>query len=553
MLFLREILLLAVILSVCWETGDNSCGVECDEFQRGLPQPTCYIRDDGTSTDCRISTPIEDTEIRRLGSFDKLTLMLDLQKRVNRLHIDNSNSYFYNPLKVSTFRFHRKITSLIISNFTIHPGMLVLLPNLKFLRMGSVSFEYFPYLAGANRLTYLSIYSFDIPSTTNSILGGHLSGLTRLKHLYLSPTQYINTTDQSFTGLTALTYLYIESFHIPNPVTTLSPFVRLRKLRLHSCELTDMSFLTRTPSLYGLTYLDLGSNLITRIQPGIFSGYTNLEYLLLYSNRIAQLECGAFTGLNNLEILYLISNPIQNICFTAFKGLESLAGLNLGATSLTSLSSRMFEYLHSLRYIYLSDTPLHCDCNLQWLSRVQHNFGLVSIRAVCASPSEHINKAATNLSTYNYNCTQDLSYQCFNRSISCPSGTSCQDTLDTYLCVCQQEGDLFVRSLNRCVSSEEISNGLLRLGATTPTSATSPTSTSPTSTSPTSTSPTSTSPTSTSPTSTSPTATSPTATSPTATCPSCPTSTCATCPTATCPSCPTTTCPTCPTTAAPTF
>ena len=533
MLFLREILLLAVVLCVCWETGHTSCGVECDEFQRGLAQPTCYLRDDGTSTDCRISTPIEDTEIRRLGSFDKLTLMLDLQKRVNRLHIVNSNSYYTNQLEVSTFRFHRKITSLTISNFTIHPGMLDLVPNLKFLRMGSVSFEYFPYLAHANRLTYLSIYKIDIPSTTPRILaGGHLSGLTRLKYLSLYPgRQYINTTDQSFTGLTALTYLYIESFHIPNPVTTLSPLVRLRKLRLHSCELTDISFLTRTPSLYGLTYLDLGYNLITRIQPGIFSGYTNLEYLLLYSNRIAQLECGAFTGLSNLEILYLISNPIQNICFTAFKGLESLAGLYLRYTSLTSLSSRMFEYLYSLKSIYLSDTPLHCDCSLHWLSRVQHNFGLY-IYASCASPSEHINKAATDLSIYNYNCTQDLSYQCFNRSISCPSGTSCQDTLDTYLCVCQQEGDLFVRSLNRCVSREELSNGMLRLGATTPTSATSPTSTSPTSTSPTATSPSATCPTSTC-----------------ATCPSCPTSTCATCPTATCP---TATCATCPTTAAPT-
>ena len=526
MLFLREILLLAVVLCVCWKTGDNSCGVECDEFQRGLAQPTCYLRDDGTSTECRISLSYPNTEIQRIGSFDKLTIVLDLQTRVNKLNMYSmyySYSYRYHQktnyrLEVSAFKFHRKITSLTISNFIIHPGMLVLLPNLKFLRMDSVSFEYFPYLAHANRLTYLSIYSFDIPSTTPRILGAHLSGLTRLKYLSLYPNrQYINTTDQSFTGLTALTYLYIESFHIPNPVTTLSPLVRLRKLRLHSCELTDMSFLTRTPSLYRLTYLDLGSNLITRIQPGIFSGYTNLEYFLLYSNRIAQLECGAFTGLSNLLLLHLYSNPMQNICFTAFKGLESLAGLNLRYTSLTSLSSRMFEHLHSLRYIEIYGTPLHCDCSLQWLSSVHHNFGLY-IYASCASPSEHINKAATDLSIYNYNCTQDLSYQCFNRSISCPSGTSCQDTLDTYLCVCQQEGDLFVRSLNRCVSSEEISNGLLRLGATTPTSATSPTSTSPTS------------------------------TSPTATCPSCPTSTCATCPSCPTSTCPTATCPSCPTT-----
>ena len=371
MLFLKEILLLAVVLCVCWETGDNSCWVDCDESQRRLARPTCYLRDDGTSAFCGISLSYSNTDLRALESFDKLTLVLDLQKRVNVLDMYNYISDSYNnPLKVSTFRFHRKITSLKISNFKINPGMLDLLPNLKFLRMGSVSFEYFPYLAHANRLTYLSIYRFDIPSTTNSILGGHVSGLTRLKHLYLSPSQYMNTTDQSFTGLTSLTYLYLRSFHILNPVTTLSPLVRLWDLRLRKCRLTDISFLTRTPYLYGLTYLELNNNLITRIQPGIFSGYTNLEYLLLYSNRIAQLECGAFTGLSNLKYLYLSSNPIQNICFTAFKGLESLAGLNLRSASLTYISSRMFEYLLSLRYIEIYGTPLHCNCSLQWLSRV---------------------------------------------------------------------------------------------------------------------------------------------------------------------------------------
>ena len=498
MLFLREILLLAVVLCVCWETGDTRCGVECDESQRGLPLPTCYLRDDGTSTECRIDIRNTDTEMRTLGNFDKLTLVLDLQTRVNRLRVYN---YISSQLKVSAFRFHREITSLTIQyrNIQIHPGMFFLLPDLKYLRIYSVFSEYFPYFAYTNRfLTHLFILGFDIPSANSRILaGGHVSGLTRLKLLYLSPNQYINTTDQSFTGLTALTTLYLRISHIPNPVTTLSPLVRLRQLWLHNCRLTDISFLTRTPYLYGLTYLLLNNNLITRIQPGIFSGYTNLVNLHLHSNRLVQLECGTFTGINNLKYLDLGSNPIQNICFTAFKGLESLTGLYLQSTSLTSLSSRMFEYLYSLRYIWLSSTPLHCDCSLQWLSRVQHNFSLTLDNARCSSPSEHINKLATDLSIYR-ECTRDLSYQCFNRSISCPSGTSCQDTLDTYSCVCQQEGDLFVRSLNKCVSSEEMSSALLRLGGTTPKSAT------------------------------------------------CPTSTCATCPITTCP---TATCPTCPTTA----
>ena len=457
MLFLREILLLAVVLCVYWETGDTRCGVKCFESQRG---PTCYLRDDGTETECDVSLRNSDTEIQTLGNFDKLTLMFDLQTRVNSLRIHN---HIIILLKVNTFRFHNELTSFALhdGNNQISPGMFFLIPNLKYLRMSSVFFEYFPYFGHANRfLTFLYIYEFNIPSTTTrNLRGGHVSGLTGLKYLSLSPSQYMNTTDQSFTGLTALTFLLMQRFHIPNPVTTLSFLVRLRTLLLYRCELTDVSFLTRTSSLYGLTSLTLSYNNITRIQPGIFSNYTNLVRLYSHSNKLSQLECGTFTGMNNLKFLDLNYNPIENICFTAFKGLESLARLYLSSTSLTSLSSRMFEYLPSLEYIYLTSTPLHCDCCLQWLSRVHHNFSLVSIRAVCASPLEHINKPATDVSIYR-DCTQDLSNQCFNRSISCPSGTSCQDTLDTYSCVCQQEGDLFVRSLNRCVSSISIRNCL---------------------------------------------------------------------------------------------
>ena len=412
MLFLREILLLAVVLCVCWETGDNSCGVECDASQRGLALPTCYLRDDGTSSFCGISLCNTDTEIRTLGNFDKLTLMLDLQTRVSSLYL-----YCYTSecqLKVGTFRFHMELTSLILycRNIHINPGMFFFLPNLKFLQMSYVFFDYFPYFARANRLlTYLFISEFDIPSTTPRILtGAHVSGLTGLKYLSLTSDQYMSTTDQSFAGLTALTHLFMQRFHFPNPVTTLSPLVRLRKLRLKRCELV-------------------------------------------------LLECGLFTGLSNLKYLWLDNNPIQDICFTALQGLASLTELSLESTPLTSLSSRMFEYLPSLKTIDLTDTPLHCDCSLQWLSRVHHNFSLTIDNARCASPSEHINKRATDLPIYR-DCTQDLSYQCFNRSISCPSGTSCQDTLDTYSCVCQQEGDMFVRSLNRCVSRISIINCL---------------------------------------------------------------------------------------------
>ena len=516
MLFPKDILLL-VILCICWETGDTSCQIECDQSQIRLTEPTCYLRDDGTNTECGISVSGSDTAIRTLRSFDRISIMLDLQTRVRELYIYN---YIDNKLKVSTFKFHTEITSLRLyyRNMQINPGMFLLLPNLKHLHMYSVYFVYFPYFAHTNRfLTSLDIFLFDISSPYPHILTrDHISGLSQLKYLVLYPTQYINTTDQSFSGLTALTYLYTGNLNIPNPINTLSPLVRLKELYIYSNGLTDISFLTQTPFLYGLTNLGFDHNLITQIPAGIFSNYANLVILNLYENSLIQLESEVFRGLSNLEILNLNSNPIQNISLTAFKGLESLWKLSLQDTSLTSLSSRMFEYLPSLVLIVL-DVPLHCHCSLQWMPKVHHSFNLRLSNAVCVSPSEHRDKLATDPSIYT-ECIQDLSYQCFNRSVSCPTGSYCQDTLDTYTCVCEQEGYAFIRNLNKCVSSEDINNGLQKLNtntcATCPASATCPTTTS-------------------------------------ATCPSCPTTTSATCPScASCATCPASaTCPSCPTVA----
>ena len=505
MLFPKDILLL-VTLCVCWETGDTSCQIECDPSQIGLTEPTCYIRDDGTNTECRISVSSSDTAIRILGSFDKLTIMIDLQTRVRGSSI--TNNIDNNKLKVGTFKFHTEINSfrLYYRNIQIHPGMFFLLPNIRYLHMVSVYFVYFPYFAHTNSfLTHLHIHQFDISSPSPHILTrDHVIGLSQLKVLWIYPTQYINTTDQSFSCLTALTLLYTKNLHFPNPINTVSPLARLRILVFQSSGLTDISFLTQTPSLYGLTILGFIHNLITQIPAGIFSNYANLADLNLYDNSLIQLESDLFKGLSNLEILSLDSNPIQNISLTAFKELKSLRELSLYSTSLTSLSSRMFEYLPSLVDISLYSTPLHCDCSLQWIPKVHQSFNLYLSRAVCVSPSEHRDKLATDPSIYT-ECIQDLSYQCFNRSVSCPTGSYCQDTLDTYTCVCEQEGYTFIRNLNKCVSSEDINNLLQMLN---------------------------------------------TKTSPTATCPSCPTTTSATCPScstttyATCASC--TTCASCP-------
>ena len=140
MLFLREVLLV-VLLSVCWETGHASCQIECEESQRGLSQPTCYLRDDGTGTSCSKRVDRRDEAIQSLGSFDKLSIFFDFQTRVESLDISCSSDI---KLELNTFRFHFQISSLSLDGIaTLWHVILTAKPQistyiLRFLRLFSL-------------------------------------------------------------------------------------------------------------------------------------------------------------------------------------------------------------------------------------------------------------------------------------------------------------------------------------------------------------------------------------------------------------------------------
>ena len=170
-------------------------------------------------------------------------------------------------------------------------------------------------------------------------------------------------------------------------------------------------------------------------------------------NKIFRLENGCFKGLGRVRYLFLYSNQLRELSTTAFKGLDSLEGLDLRYNSISRLSSRTFEYLNRLSSVYLYSLPLHCGCSLQWMSKVS----ITLYNSRCATPPQHSGKEATDASIY-VDCTQELSYQCFNRSVRCPTGSYCQDTLDSYTCVCEEENSYFVKPRNQCVNSEQLTS-----------------------------------------------------------------------------------------------
>ena len=60
---------------------------------------------------------------------------------------------------------------------------------------------------------------------------------------------------------------------------------------------------------------------------------------------------------------------------------------------------------------------------------------IYSTYGVCSEPNNFFQKSITNPQLYT-NCSQTESYQCFNKSITCPSNQVCHNTEDSYFCGC---------------------------------------------------------------------------------------------------------------------
>ena len=374
----------------CCITGSATCWVNCSESLTNLSESECFLRDDGTSETCIVG----------ISDCENVTLLIDLTSTVQILSIYNSIS----NLEIGAVRSHPEVNHLLIHlNYAcIYPDLFYLFPELRYLDLYEVQFQFFPYFFDSNPLlATLSInaFSFTDPANYSILRKGCVSGLSQLKTLLLFPDQFTNTTDESFSGLTNLSNLQIYRFHVPNPVATFSPLVKLISLCYESSELTDISFLSLTPSLLGLTYLSIYNNIITHIPSNVFLNYTNLNYLYLNYNEIATLGKDCFKGLSELRAVNLDVNQLKDLCTTAFEGLDSLTTIYLSRNPICHLSSKTFESLKQICGLDLFDVPLCCDCDLQWMSK--SNLTLYS--PYCKTPSQYSGKSATDPSIY-VNC-----------------------------------------------------------------------------------------------------------------------------------------------------
>ena len=457
MSLVKSLLLFVCLLFIYMFVVNATCWIDCSvESYRPL-EPYCYLNDDGNSYYCSIDLTPSQLNGLTDNNWNKVRLAINVTNTVTEVTIISRLEGY--KLEVNAFRVFPQLTRLEMwyNKIIVSSAIFYTVPNLKHLNLYDVAFHHFPAISLVNpHLTYIRIYYYRVLSGTRELRSHHVNGLSKLKYLTLYPIDRTTVTHRTFSGLTALTSLYIVAMRLePNPVSILSPLRRLKELIISQSELTSIEFLKQTPSLYQLTGLNFGFNKIRAFSEEVFTDYTEMKNLWLHSNRISVINRSNFTHLGSLNVLILNINQITSIPPDTFKDMPLLTHMYLEHNPITTLSSRVFEHLTGIRYIYLRNNRFHCDCTLQWMSVVSQEYGIYFYSPICQTPTEYRGRVPTDPVLYT-NCTRDLSYDCFNRSVECPKGSFCEDTIDSHLCVCEGEGVAFSSSLNRCVNYEKL-------------------------------------------------------------------------------------------------
>ena len=189
----------------------------------------CYLNDDGNHYYCNIDVTTSQLNGLTDNNWNKVRLAINVTNTVTEVIIDSRLEDY--KLEVNAFRVLPQITRLeikyrkcIVLYFTFS-----VLPNLKHFHLYETAFHHFPSLSLLHpHLTYLWLYNYRVLSGSRE-LRSHISGLSKLKHLFLYPLDRTAVTHRTFSGLTALTTLMIKNMRLEsNPISILSPLRRLK-------------------------------------------------------------------------------------------------------------------------------------------------------------------------------------------------------------------------------------------------------------------------------------------------------------------------------------
>ncbi|CAH1267768.1 RXFP2 [Branchiostoma lanceolatum] len=200
--------------------------------------------------------------------------------------------------------------------------------------------------------------------TNVSCAGQNLSSVPdnishNVTRLYLQDNNIKRLPDFSFIKYTMLTYLNLgrNGLSVLEP-RSLSGLFNLTKLFLHDNELETIAEGT-FQDLHRLRWLYLERNRLTSISRGALSGMTNLDLLSLIENRIVELQAGHICeDLPSLSFLFLQENQIEILRLKAFVGCEHLRFLEIDHNKIAKVEKGVFDRMFSLTDLSLAGNKI---------------------------------------------------------------------------------------------------------------------------------------------------------------------------------------------------
>ena len=388
MTLVRLILLLGICVTgfVTIECVDcsNEAGY-CDFYSYYL---RCYIATNNTQSikallrDCSNSSTFNSLDVyKNYVSNEYGNLLIDIELPTNIQSLSISNTQDKDHIRLTTFNQNTGLTYIYAYSSYIElesNNFFTQFTALQYINLQYVLSREPPSFTNLLSLTFLRVYL--VGPVTHALDEGIVSGLTNLVYLHLSNSYFNGITEGAFRNLNQL------------------------------------------------TYLDVGYNELAYIEDGALRDLSSLQRLSLYGNNIQIVSDNVFEGLTDLTLLDLNSNPEFPI--TALIQAKSVISLYIRNNGYHTLDSYVFQQMNSLTYLYLSD-PFVCDCDLRWTSLV----GQYQLNFLYGYCDNHFSRSITSIILYT-NCSQTESFQCFNKSITCPDNQVCHNTEDSYFCGC---------------------------------------------------------------------------------------------------------------------